>query len=761
MSENVVNLKSRIVHKHDIEAHWKLATNFSPLAGEMIIYDPDENNENARIKIGDGKTNVNDLPFIKDYATSSLIENHEKDTTIHITELERQTWNSKSNFSGSYNDLTNKPEIPVKSVNGKTGAVQLSAEDVGADPKGSAANALADSKAYIDKEIASIPTPDVSGQINAHNVNTSAHEDIRLLLAELIMQVNSFLDVDDTTRDQLSEILRDIDANKTTIESITSGKVNVTDIINNLTTNVTDKPLSASQGVVLKGLIDALQETTKTLATKKEMTDGDEAISERINEAINKISQPDWSQNDETAKDYIKNRTHYVINSEEGELLYDKTISGFQNDYDNIYITSFNADIPEYLKYIYTFKVVWDGVEYICENIRNSGGLYLMNPSVILGNVNFKENSDGEPFCIYLDIDNQFIRVDTNTSDSTHTLKIIEIYEDVKQLSSKYISNDIARSSEVEEIAYYLLDEVYTKASQNDLDDLRDLVGDTSVSDQINELTETFATANYVDKNIPVINILENGTDYNIVLQELLFPYYQNSNSYFDKYINLWSMNGCGFYVHTDRYIKILSADEEAIRIDYKTILYVGKPNDFLLENGKEYTQYIDILTDDVFGQGMKRYHFTYTVAETDGVYSITDISYAVEDRHNIATEEYVNTAVAGLVDSAPDALNTLNKLAAAFEALKNSIPRVSEITLLANGWTGEASPYSQVVEIEGITEYSQVDLKPSVEQLNIFHHKDIGFVAENEDGIITVYVIGKKPENDYVIQVSITEVNT
>ena len=55
---------TRITHKHDTEAHWVLAENFSPLQGEIIIYDEDENNLSKRFKIGDGETNVNDLPFI-------------------------------------------------------------------------------------------------------------------------------------------------------------------------------------------------------------------------------------------------------------------------------------------------------------------------------------------------------------------------------------------------------------------------------------------------------------------------------------------------------------------------------------------------------------------------------------------------------------------------------------------------------------------------------------------------------------------------
>lgn len=88
-----------------------------------------------------------------------------------------------------------------------------------------------------------------------------------------------------------------------------------------------------------------------------------------------------------------------------------------------------------------------------------------------------------------------------------------------------------------------------------------------------------------------------------------------------------------------------------------------------------------------------------------------------------------------------------------------NSAVRVAEITLLAANWVGDASPYSQVVAIDGITPYSQVDLTPSVEQLTVFHDKDLAFVTENEDGIVTVYAIGQKPENDYTIQATIKEV--
>ena len=87
------------------------------------------------------------------------------------------------------------------------------------------------------------------------------------------------------------------------------------------------------------------------------------------------------------------------------------------------------------------------------------------------------------------------------------------------------------------------------------------------------------------------------------------------------------------------------------------------------------------------------------------------------------------------------------------------SSARIADIILLAANWVGSESPYSQVVTVEGVTPYSQVDLTPSVDQLTIFHEKDIAFVTENENGVVTVYAIGDKPLNDYTMQVTIKEV--
>lgn len=87
------------------------------------------------------------------------------------------------------------------------------------------------------------------------------------------------------------------------------------------------------------------------------------------------------------------------------------------------------------------------------------------------------------------------------------------------------------------------------------------------------------------------------------------------------------------------------------------------------------------------------------------------------------------------------------------------AMARIGWVELPADAWESNGNLHSQVVDIEGVTEFSQVDLTPSVEQLAIFYEKDLTFVTENEDGVVTVYAIGQKPTNDYTIQVTITEV--
>ena len=96
----------------------------------------------------------------------------------------------------------------------------------------------------------------LTADLEAHNSDETAHTAIRALITELTSRLNALADSDDTTLDQLSEIVAYIKNNKGLIENVTTAKVNVADIVDDLLSTVTDKPLSANQGVVLKALVD-------------------------------------------------------------------------------------------------------------------------------------------------------------------------------------------------------------------------------------------------------------------------------------------------------------------------------------------------------------------------------------------------------------------------------------------------------------------------------------------------------------------------
>lgn len=175
------------------------------------------------------------------------------------------------------------PAVPVKSVNGKTGAVQLNATDVGARP-----NTWTPTYTEVGADKSGAATSAVS----AHNVAGDSHNDIRLLIEGLTARLNALADSDDTTLDQMSEIVAYIKSNKALIESITTSKVNVSDIVNNLTTNISDKPLSAAQGVALKARIDGI--VIPTIPTKVSAFENDKGYLTSFTESDPTV--PAWAK---------------------------------------------------------------------------------------------------------------------------------------------------------------------------------------------------------------------------------------------------------------------------------------------------------------------------------------------------------------------------------------------------------------------------------------------------------------------------------
>lgn len=122
-----------------------------------------------------------------------------------------------------------------------------------------------------------------SGAVATHNTSNTAHTDLRALIEGLTNRLNALADSDDTTLDQLSEIVTYIKSNKALIDAVTTGKVSVSDIVDNLTTNASGKVLSAAQGVALKAMIDGIVIPTalpnpQPITINGQRYDGSEAV---------------------------------------------------------------------------------------------------------------------------------------------------------------------------------------------------------------------------------------------------------------------------------------------------------------------------------------------------------------------------------------------------------------------------------------------------------------------------------------------------
>ena len=180
---------------------------------------------------------------------SDELSDHASNTDIHFTVAERT---KLSGIATGANNYTH-PSSGVTAGTYKSVTVNAQGHVTGGtNPTTLAGYGITDAEA--------------KGTVSSHNTSSSAHNDIRDLITEITTRLNTLADSDDITLDQMSELVAYIKANRSLIESITTSKVNVSDIINNLTTNVTNKPLSAAQGVAIKSLIDALQAEVDTKA---------------------------------------------------------------------------------------------------------------------------------------------------------------------------------------------------------------------------------------------------------------------------------------------------------------------------------------------------------------------------------------------------------------------------------------------------------------------------------------------------------------
>lgn len=157
-------LKSRIVHKHDTAVKWA-ATNFIPKQGEIIIYDADNICNYERMKIGDGKTKVADLPFIEaSKADTAINANHatSADSATKATQdgngkVIADTYETKSDATAKLNAAKGYTDSEIAEWVGDT-AVSTQISDAIDDITPSSIGAAPSSHTHKKSEITDFPT---------------------------------------------------------------------------------------------------------------------------------------------------------------------------------------------------------------------------------------------------------------------------------------------------------------------------------------------------------------------------------------------------------------------------------------------------------------------------------------------------------------------------------------------------------------------------------------------------------------------------
>lgn len=86
---------------------------------------------------------------------------------------------------------------------------------------------------------------------------------------------------------------------------------------------------------------------------------------------------------------------------------------------------------------------------------------------------------------------------------------------------------------------------------------------------------------------------------------------------------------------------------------------------------------------------------------------------------------------------------------------------KIIYVEVFADKWQPHpnGTGYYQIVTTEEIPALSMVTLQLTTEQVEIFTEKALTFKTENHSGVLWITVVGQIPENDYVFQCKIEEV--
>jgi hypothetical protein len=237
---------------------------------------------------------------------------------------------------------------------------------------------------------------------------------------------------------------------------------------------------------------------------------GDTSVSDQIDEALLN-SQSNWNQNDGTKADYIENRPFY--DNIKTESIYVSSsnqpkATTLSNDLYYGTTTGSSTTIQNGSRYKITININGYSSIYTCTRAKLAGAYQYCN---VLGNaklgvdVGFLDGNNssypiadtGEPFC-FLSYSSTAKNAIISTNQNAQISAFYTVTGEIKQVDEKFIPDTIARVSDIPEqvVADSELSTTSTNPVQNKvvneaINNLNTLVGDTSVAEQISEVTYT------------------------------------------------------------------------------------------------------------------------------------------------------------------------------------------------------------------------------------------------------------------------------
>lgn len=183
--------------------------------------------------------------------------------------------------------------------------------------------------------------------------------------------------------------------------------------------------------------------------------DPPESVYDQLMERMAQLETSDWAQNDPTAKDYVRNRTHYVSRESKALVPDQEVTTAEQNNFNIAMLDNFDSDA---IKTLYdsdddtTIDVVFDGASYPCKWLEQAG-----NRIPVFGNfaiANPSVTDTGEPFVFSLGLTENAIMIAIACKVAgTHTVAVSYQQDVVHTLDPKYIKDMYYSASEEKNIA--------------------------------------------------------------------------------------------------------------------------------------------------------------------------------------------------------------------------------------------------------------------------------------------------------------------